>query len=331
MSQLKIGINGLGRIGRLFFRYGFDSLNVVAVNGKSSEEMASHLLQYDSVHGVWDKKVQAQSRSLLVDKKSVAYFQKDHPSEIPWDDYDVDIVVDCTGRFKTQDDLKKHLSKKVKMVLVSAPAPQADFHLVYGVNQNLFQKDKHQIISNTSCTTNCLAPLIKVFQEKWGIEKGFMTTVHSYTNDQNLLDSSHRDLRRARTAALNMIPTTTGAGKALSLIFPELKGKIKGSSVRVPVANVSLVDLTLEIQKEATAKQINEHFKKAAQTDLKNILAVEEGALVSSDFIGRKESSILDALSTEVLEDRLVKVLSWYDNEAGFSQRMVDFIHFVNN
>ena len=332
MSQLKIGINGLGRIGRLVFRYGFDSLNIVAVNGRGSKEMVAHLLQYDSVHGTWAKKIETKPNAILVDNKEVAFLQEQEPSDINWDKYDVDIVIECTGKFKTQEDLKKHLSKKVKHVIVSAPAKEADFTLVYGVNQNLFQKDKHQIVSNASCTTNCLAPLVKAFHEQWGLKKGFMTTVHSYTNDQKILDSSHpKDFRRARAAALNMIPTSTGAATALDQIFPELKGRIKGLSVRVPVANVSLVDLTVETQKNTTRKEVNEHLKKLSQGDLKNILGFEEKALVSSDFTGRTESSIVDALSTEVLDNNFVKILSWYDNEAAFSQRIVDFINDMEN
>ncbi len=332
MSKLKVGINGLGRIGRLVFRYGFDSLNIVAVNGKSSEEMAAHLLKYDSIHGTWDKKVETKSKTILIDNQPVACLQEQEPSNINWDNYDVDIVIECTGKFKTQEDLRKHLSTKVKHVIVSAPAKGADFTLVYGVNQNLFQKDKHQIVSNASCTTNCLAPLIKIFQEQWGVKKGFMTTIHSYTNDQKLLDSSHsKDFRRARAAALNMIPTSTGAGTALDKIFPELKGRIKGMSVRVPVANVSLIDLVIETQKNTTQKEVNEHFKKISKGDLKGILGFEEQCLVSSDFTGRRESSIVDAPSTEVLENNLVKVLSWYDNEAGFSQRIIDFIHSMES
>ncbi len=332
MSKLKVGINGLGRIGRLVFRYGFDSLDIVAVNGRSSEEMVAHLLKYDSVHGVWNKKVEAKSNSILVNDKPVAYLQESKPSNINWDKYDVDVVIECTGKFKTKEDLKEHLSNKVKHVIVSAPAKGVDFTLVYGVNQHLFQRDKHSIVSNTSCTTNCLAPLIKIFNEQWGVQRGFMTTVHSYTNDQKILDSAHpKDFRRARTAALNMIPTSTGAGTSLDSIFPELKGRIKGISVRVPVANVSLVDLTVETKKSINQRDINEIFKKYSKGELKNILGFEEKALVSSDFIGRKESSIVDALSTEVLDKNLVKVLSWYDNEAGFSQRIIDFIHDMEN
>lgn len=332
MSQLKIGINGLGRIGRLLFRYGFDDIDIVAVNARKSSKMMAHLLQYDSVHGVWDKKVDADSKNILVGDKKIAFLQKDHPAQIPWDEYGVDVVIECTGAFKKQEDLKGHLSSQVKHVLVSTPLDQPDLTLVYGVNQDIFQKDKHKIISNASCTTNCLAPLIKVLQEQVGIDQAFMTTIHSYTNDQKILDSSHKkDFRRARTAALNMIPTSTGAAKAIESIFPKLKGRIKGMAVRVPVANVSLVDLVVQIKKETTAEEINSHFKQYSQQNLKNILGYEENPLVSSDFIGRTESSVVDALSTEVLDKKLVKILAWYDNEAGFSQRLLDFIHYIES
>jgi len=331
MSKFKIGINGLGRIGRLVFRYGFKSLDIVAVNGRGSEEMMAYLLKYDSIHGVWNKKVETKSNTILVDNKPIACLRDSQPSHISWDKYDVDIVIECTGKFKTKKELQGHLSNGVQHIIVSAPAKGADFTLVYGVNQNLFQKDKHQIVSNASCTTNCLAPLIKVFNEQWGVKRGFMTTVHSYTNDQKILDSTHsKDFRRARAAPLNMIPTSTGAGTTLDNIFPELKGRIKGMAVRVPTPNVSLVDLTVETQKPLTQKEVNEQFSKYSKGELKNILALEEKALVSADFIGRKESSIVDALSTEVLGKNLVKVLAWYDNEAGFSQRIIDFIHYLN-
>ena len=331
MSQLKIGINGLGRIGRLVFRYGFDSLDIVAVNGRSSSEMMAHLIQYDSVHGVWDKKVKAGSKDISVDGKSVPYIQASHPKDIPWKKYGVDVVIECTGVFKTRQDLKHHFDNGAKFVIVSAPTPDPDFTLVYGVNQNQFQKDKHKIISNASCTTNCLAPVIKAL-EGLGIEQAFMNTIHSYTNDQKILDSSHKkDFRRARTAALNMIPTSTGAASAIGTIFPDLKGKIKGMAVRVPLANVSLIDLVVQVKKETSKEEINKLFEKSSAGDLKNVLGFEQRPLVSSDFIGRKESSIVDALSTDVLDKKLVKVLSWYDNEAGFSQRIVDFIHHLGS
>lgn len=331
MSSIKVGINGLGRIGRGIFRCGFESVDIVAVNARGSSEETAHLLQYDSVHGKWDKTVTNSQDQIFVDKKPVAYLQHQHPSDIPWHQYGVDIVLECTGAFKKREDIEGHFKKSVQHVFISSPFKDADFTLVYGVNQDQFQKQKHKIISNASCTTNALAPLIKVLQDNYGVEQAFVTTVHSYTKDQNLLDSSHtKDIRRARAAALNMIPTSTGAAKAIGSIFPHLKGKIKGQAIRVPVANVSLIDLSVQIQKQASVKDINEAFKTSSEKALKNILGFEEKALVSSDFIGRKESSIVDALSTDILQDKFVKVLSWYDNEVGFSQRMIDFIKVIN-
>ena len=329
MSQLRIGINGLGRIGRLVFRLGFDSLNIVAVNGRSSVEMTGHLLNYDSVHGKWDKKVEVKDNSLQIKDRSVAYFNEKDPASIPWDKHNVDLVIECTGVFKKREDLEKHLSSKVQKVIISAPAEGAEMTLVFGVNHLDYKKDM-KLISNASCTTNCLAPLIKVLNDSFQIEKGHMTTVHSYTNDQSILDSSHKtDFRRARACHLNMIPTSTGAGKALDLIFPKLKGCIQGSAIRVPTANVSLVDLCVEVKKSTSAKEVNQKIKIASQGELKNILAVTEEPLVSSDFNGRRESSIVDLLSTKVLKSHLIRVLSWYDNEAGYSQRIIDFIHYL--
>lgn len=332
MARLKVGINGLGRIGRLIFRYGFGDLDIVAVNGRSSPEMMAHLIQYDSVHGRWDKKIEAQGNNLVVEGVSIPYLQASYPEETPWEKYAVDIVVECTGKFKDQKTLKPLLDKNIKHVIISAPSKDPDLTLVYGVNHDLFDQKKHFIVSNASCTTNCLAPIVKVLHKNWEVKRGFMTTIHSYTNDQKILDSSHqKDFRRARTAALNMIPTSTGAGTALSQIFPDLKNKIQGMAVRVPVANVSLVDLTVETKKETSLQEVNQCFKQASQKDLKGVLGFEDVPLVSSDFIGRRESSILDALSTEVVDKNLVKVLAWYDNEAGFSQRVIDFISHIEN
>lgn len=329
-SSLKVGINGLGRIGRLIFRQGFDSLNIVAVNGTNSAEMSAHLLQHDSVHGIWDKQVSVKAKELVVGDQSVACLQERDPKLIPWDKYGVDVIIECTGRFKKSSDWEKAFSKGVKKIIVSAPAENPDFTLVYGVNQKDYKKDKHHFISNASCTTNCLAPLIKVLKECCGVERGFFSTVHSYTNDQKLLDSFHKkDFRRARSAGLNIIPTGTGAGSALSVIFPELKDCIQGMAFRVPTANVSLLDLVVESKNPTSLAELHKAFKRASLGDLKGVLAVEEKPLVSSDFIGRKESSIVDLPLTNLQSERLLKIVSWYDNEAGFSQRIIDFIAYM--
>ena len=322
----------MGRIGRLIFRQGFDSLNIVAVNGTSSSDQLAHLLQYDSVHGVWTKLVESKEGAIIVEGQSVACLQEKDPSCTPWEKYDVDIVVECSGCFKKSLDWEKTFSKGVKMVIVSAPAKDPDFTLIYGVNQQMYQKGKHKFISNGSCTTNCLAPLIKILKEFCGIERGFFSTVHSYTNDQKLLDSSHgKDFRRARSAGLNIIPTSTGAGSALSLIFPDLKYRIQGIAFRVPTANVSLLDLVVEVKKEISLNEIHQIFRQASLKELKGVLAVEEKPLVSSDFIGRTESSIVDLSLISLQGKRLLRIMSWYDNEAGFSQRIIDFIHSINS
>lgn len=331
-SSLKVGINGLGRIGRLIFRQGFDALNIVAVNGTSSTKSLAHFLQYDSVHGVWKKHISVKNKELIVEDQSVACLQSEAPDLTAWDEYNVDVVIECTGRFKKSSDWKKTFLKGVKKVIVSAPANDPDFTLVYGVNQKDYNTDKHHFISNASCTTNCLAPLIKVLKDCCGVERGFFSTIHSYTSDQRLLDSSHKkDLRRARAAGLNIIPTSTGAGSALSLIFPELKNRIQGRAFRVPTANVSLLDLMVEAKKETSVNEVYRAMKQASLKELKGILAVEDKPLVSSDFIGRTESSIVDFPLTSLQDKKLLKLVSWYDNEMGFSQRVIDFIHFMES
>ena len=327
-SALRVGINGLGRIGRLIFRQGFDSLNIVAVNGTSSIERLAHFLQYDSVHGAWKKRISAKNKELVVEGQSVACLQARDPGLVAWDKYNVDIVIECTGQFKKSSDWEKSFSKGLKKVIVSAPAEDPDFTLVYGVNQQMYKKDKHRFISNASCTTNCLAPLIKILKDTCGVERGFFSTVHSYTNDQKLLDSSHKkDLRKARAAGLNIIPTSTGAGSALSLIFPDIKDRIQGMAFRVPTANVSLLDLVVETKNKTSLNEVHQALKQASFKELKGILAIEEKPLVSSDFIGRTESSIVDVSLTSLQDKKLLKLVSWYDNEAGFSQRIIDFIH----
>ena len=332
LKKLRVGINGFGRIGRCLFRLGMEELDIVAVNSRSSIEMAAHLLKYDSVHGVYNKHVFSTEDKIRINKKEVAYCSYSHPSEIPWDKWGVNLVLECSGVFKEKEDLQAHLRKGVHRVFVSAPVREDDFTLIYGVNQNLFNPEKHKIISNGSCTTNCLAPMIKVLDERFKIQSLMFSTVHSYTQDQKLLDSSHKkDFRRARAAALSMIPTSTGATNALVRVFPHLKEKIGGIAVRVPTSNVSLVDLVFRPQFKGGIKEVNSAFLSAEKTDLKGILACEKKELVSVDFNGSPYSCIVDLSSTVVLEEGLVKVLAWYDNETGFSQRMIDFILHLNS
>lgn len=326
-SSLRVGINGFGRIGRMIFRQGFDSLNITTVNGTSSAQAMAHLLKYDSIHGVWDKKVTAQEGKLIVEGSSVSCLNGKDPKSTEWD---VDIVIECSGRFKSPSDWQSLFSKGLKKVIVSAPAKSADFTLIYGVNHNLYQKDNHRFISNASCTSNCLAPLIKVLKDFCGVKRVLFSTVHSYTNDQRLLDSSHKkDLRRARSAGLNIIPTNTGASSALAMIFPELKDCVQGMAFRVPTSNVSLLDLTVETKKETSLKDIHRALKTAVSADLKGILALEDKPLVSSDFIGRRESSIVDWSLSHIQDGKFLKLVSWYDNESGFSERIIDFIHYM--
>ncbi len=329
-SPLRVFINGLGRIGRLIFRRGFDSLNIVAVNGTSPPDDLVHYLKYDSIHGVWKRPISAEGQELAVDGRKTACWRERSPDLINWSQIKADVVIECSGKFKKSSDWKKAFAQGVKQVIVSAPAEDPDFTLVFGVNQNVYNKDKHKFISSASCTTNCLAPVIKALKDSFGVERGFFSAIHSYTNDQRLLDSSHKkDLRRARAASLNIIPTSTGAGSALSLIFPELKGRIRGQAFRVPTANVSLLDLTVETQNSASLNTLRSALQQASLKELKGILAIEEKPLVSSDFIGRSESSIVDFPLTALQGQKLLKLVCWYDNEAGFSERIIDFIHFI--
>ena len=329
MKKLQIGINGMGRIGRLFLRLGFEQVSIRALNGRSSVETLAHLLKYDSIYGVWDKDVRVESGKLCIQDQKIPYFQKASPGDIPWDKAGVDTVVECSGAFKKEQDLSQHLSASVKKVLISAPAEGANITLVYGVNHKLYKPSEHNFISLASCTTNCLAPVVQVLHNNFKIERASMTTVHAYTKDQVVLDSSHKDLRRARACATNIIPTSTGAGKVMGKIFPELEGKIQGSALRVPVSYVSLVDLTAQVKTATNSKKVCEAFVQASKKELNTILAVEENPLVSSDFKGRLESSIVDLPCVEVVEDHLIRVVSWYDNEAGFSQRLVDFLKYM--
>lgn len=329
MSRLRVGINGFGRIGRILFRAGFERFDVVGINDMTSPEVAAHLLKYDSTHGRFAGEVEASDKSIVVNGKKIPISSSKNPAEIPWKSWEVDIVLECTGAFKSKEDFEKHITAGAKKVMISAPAEGAETTIVYGVNHESYNPSQHKIVSNASCTTNCLAPVAKILHETFGIEKGLMTTVHSYTNDQRILDAAHKDLRRARSAAVSMIPTTTGAAKTVAKVIPELKGKIDGTSVRVPTPNVSLVDFVATTQKKVTVETVNEAFKKAAAGPLKGILGCESDELVSSDFNGNVLSSIVDLPSTMVLGDNMVKVFSWYDNEMGFSNRMVDLALYM--
>jgi len=329
--MVKVGINGFGRIGRNVFRAALTNPNVeiVAVNDLTDAHTLAHLLKYDSVHGVLDLSVEAGENTLIVGGKEIRVLAERDPAQLKWADYGVEIVVESTGRFTKREDAAKHLEGGAKKVIISAPATNEDITVVMGVNEDKYDPALHTVISNASCTTNCLAPYAKVLNEKFGIVRGLMTTVHSYTNDQQILDLPHKDLRRARAAAENIIPTSTGAAKAVALVLPELKGKLNGFAMRVPTPNVSVVDLVVELKTDATVDEINNALKEAAEGPLKGILGYSEEPLVSSDYNGNPASSTIDALSTMVLEGNMAKVVSWYDNEWGYSNRVVDLCHYV--
>lgn len=329
MAKMKVGINGFGRIGRVFFRAGFDKLDIAGINSLDSLDGLVHLLKYDSAHGIFQKDVSHDGKNLIVDGKIIPVSQTKDPSQIPWKDWGVELVMECTGALKGKDDYEKHLKAGAKKVMISAPADGVDLTVVYGINHTQYDASKHTYLSNASCTTNCLAPLAKVLNDNFKITQGTMMTIHSYTNDQRILDASHKDLRRARSAAVSMIPTTTGAAKAVGLVLPELKGKIDGLSVRVPTPNVSLVDFTFNTEKEISIQSINEALKKASLNELKGVLGFEEHELVSIDFNGNTHSSVIDSKTTMAISKTMGKVLSWYDNEAGFSNRMVDMALYM--
>lgn len=324
MAKVKVGINGFGRIGRIFFREGFEKLDIVGINSLDSAEGLAHMLKYDSSHGIFKGDVSHDEKHLIVNGKKIPFSQTKDPAQIPWKAWGAEIVMECTGALKGKEAYQKHITAGAKKVMISAPAEGVDLTVVYGINHKQYNPEQHTFVSNASCTTNCLAPLAKVLNDAFGIESGTMMTIHSYTNDQRILDASHSDMRRARSAAVSMIPTTTGAAKAVGLVLPDLKGKIDGLSVRVPTPNVSLVDFTFLSKKSTTAQEVNDALRAAAQGPLKNVLAVEENELVSVDFNGNPNSSTVDAKTTMVVNGNMVKVLSWYDNETGFSNRMVD-------
>ncbi len=330
---IKVAINGFGRIGRSFYRIAHKSENieVVAINDLTDAQTLAHLLKYDSLHGKFSEEVYAQGDELIVGGKAIKVFADPNPQELPWKELEVDVVLESTGRFRDREGASKHLKAGAKKVVISAPAKEPDITIVMGVNQEDYDPENHNIISNASCTTNCLAPVAKVLLENFGIESGFLTTVHSYTMDQRLLDSPHKDLRRARAAAVNMVPTTTGAAKAVGLVIPELKGKFNGISIRVPTPDVSLIDFVCLVEKEVSPEEVNAALKEAAEGELKGILQYCEEPLVSIDFLGNPHSSIVDALSTDVINKRLVKVIAWYDNEWGYSNRLVDLIEYVGS
>ena len=331
---IRIGINGLGRIGRNTLRaakkLGIKDLDFVAVNDLTDTKTLAHLLKYDSVHGRFSGDVKAEKDALVVDGDSMRVLSEKDPAKLPWKDLGVDVVLESTGRFTDRDAAALHLAGGAKKVIISAPAKKEDVTLVYGVNHQSYDPAKHHIISNASCTTNCLVPVVKVILDRFGFVNGFMTTVHSYTNDQQILDLPHKDLRRARAAALSIIPTTTGAAKATSLVLPELKGKIDGVSLRVPTPDVSVVALTCTVEKTTSADEVNNAFRAAAaKGPLKDVLTVSDEPLVSVDYIGSLHSSTVDALSTNVVGGTLVNVTSWYDNEMGYSARCVDLLRYV--
>ena len=328
---VKVGINGFGRIGRNIFRtsLGDPEIDFVAVNDLTDTKTLAHLLKYDSVLGNLDHQITSTENGIKVDTDEFRVFSQRDPAAIDWESVGAEIVVESTGIFTKAEDAKKHLHGTVKKVIISAPAKNEDITIVLGVNEENYDPTAHHIISNASCTTNCLAPVAKVVHEKFGIRSAQMTTIHSYTNDQQLLDLPHKDMRRARAAALSMIPTSTGAAKAVALVLPELKGKFDGISVRVPTPNVSLVDVVMDLEKETTAEEVNRAFKDAANEELRGILAFSEEPLVSVDFKRNPNSSIVDAEYTKVIGGRMLKVLSWYDNEWGYSCRVRDLIKYI--
>lgn len=332
MSKIKVGINGMGRIGRTvlreFFNRAESDFEIVAVNNPGHASEYLHLLKYDSVHGRFNGDIKLEGDILNMNGKAIKFFGLKDPTEIPWSDFGVQIVVDATGIFKDKAGLGKHMRGTVKKVIMCAPGKDLDATFVMGINDNTYDASKHHIISNASCTTNCLAPVAKVLNDKFGIVNGFMTTVHSYTSDQALLDGAHSDPRRARAAALSMIPTTTGAAKTVGEIIPELKGKLDGYAVRVPTPNVSLTDLTVTLTKAASKEEINSALREASETYLKGILKYETDELVSVDYMGMRHSSCIDASLTNVIGNT-AKLVAWYDNESGFSNRVLDLVKFI--
>ena len=332
--MIKVGINGFGRIGRTVLRIAQERLGsdiqIVAINARADANTLAHLFKYDSCYGIFNGDVEVKdNETILINSNEVKILRNSDPADIPWGELGVDIVVESTGKFRDRESASKHLVAGAKKVIITAPAKGEDITVVLGVNEKDYDNEKHNIISNASCTTNCLAPFAKVLDEKFGIEEGLMTTIHAYTNDQQLLDKTHKDLRRARAAAESMIPTTTGAAKAVAKVLPQLEGKLNGFSVRVPTPTVSLVDLVCTLKKGATIEEVNSALKEASEGELKGILGYCDLPLVSIDFRGDSRSSIIDALSTMAIGDKMFKVVSWYDNEWGYSTRTVDLVKYV--
>src|SRR5690606_21659609 len=331
MTKARIGINGFGRIGRNVFRALLDhpELEVVAVNDLTDAATLAHLFKYDSVHGKLQAEVELTEDGFTVNGRPVKVLAERDPAQLPWGDLGVDLVVESTGRFRSREDAAKHLQGGAKKVIISAPAKNEDITVVMGVNEDNYDPANHHVISNASCTTNCLAPVVKVLHQSFGVRRGLMTTVHAYTNDQQILDLPHKDLRRARAAGMSIIPTTTGAAAAVAKVLPELEGKLNGFAMRVPTPNVSVVDLVAELERDVTAEEVNEALRREAEGALKGILGYSEEPLVSRDYNGDPHSSIVDALSTMVMEGNMVKVVSWYDNEWGYSNRVVDLAAYI--
>lgn len=331
--SIKIGINGFGRIGRNVFRASYQDpdIEIIAVNDITDAKTLAHLLKYDSVLGILDTDIKFSEDAIIVNNKTTKVLSEKDPSNLPWKDMGVTIVIESTGLFRKRQDALKHIiNGGAEKVIISAPATEPDITIVLGVNEEAYVPDNHHIISNASCTTNCLAPPVKILHQEFGIEKAFMTTIHAYTSDQRLLDQPHKDLRRARSAAVSQIPTTTGAAKAVGIVIPELNGKIDGIAIRIPTANVSLVDLVALLKKNVTTEEVNKAFKTAAEGKLKGILQYTEEPLVSVDFMANPHSSIVDSLFTRITDNNLVKVLAWYDNEWGYSCRLKDLIKFIS-
>jgi len=334
VMSIKVGINGFGRIGRAVLKTVLkdpecSNIEIAAINDLTDPATLAHLFKYDSVQGVFPQEVTSTSDGILIDGKAIKVFSERDPARLPWKDLGVEIVIESTGLFTKREAAKQHLDAGAKKVIISAPAKNPDVTVVLGVNQETYSPGEHDIISNASCTTNCLAPVAKVLHDSFGIKKGLMTTIHSYTNDQRILDLPHSDLRRARAANVSMIPTTTGAAKAVALVLPEIEGRLDGMAIRVPTPNVSLVDLVVEVEKSASTDEVNSLFHEAADNRLKNILRVEENPLVSIDYNGDPFSSIIDGPSTKVMQGNMIKVLAWYDNEWGYSNRVKDLLKFI--
>lgn len=332
--SIKVGINGFGRIGRHILRIGLEreGIEFVGINDISDAKTLAHLFKYDSIFGTYKGEVKSENGHMLINGKPIRIFSERNPSDIPWQDVGAELIAEASGIFRSKEEASLHLGETVKKVVITAPAKgKVDLTTVLGANQNSYDSANHNIISNASCTTNCFAMIVKVLHENFGIKKGQMTTVHSYTNDQQILDAPHKDLRRARAAALSIIPTSTGAASAIEIIFPELKGKMSAVALRVPTSDVSVVDFTCEVEKSTTVEEINEKFKEASMGELKGYLRYVDEELVSSDFVGDPHSAIIDAPLTSVVEGNLVKVIGWYDNEYGYSSRVVDLIEYMGD